>query len=190
MLIKSECQPLDKTRRKPAWNLFEQRESCKMAREICNVVCPLNSHTTLLPSLRTTCPGRQMDGRTGGERCGEPTKAQLFCSLSGWHQPADTQCKQGSVMAQPHFPSLTCGWRFHQISLTITVLEARHTYVCAETKGPVIMENKASVSRLTIWMTINGKETKECSGLAGIAHNTSVMKGEVQDQKSLRQVAI
>lgn len=128
MLIKSECQPLDKTRHKPAWSLFEQRELCKMAREICNVACPLNSHTTLLPSLRTTCPGRQMDGRTGGERCGEPTEAQLFCSLSGWHQPADTQCKQGSVMAQPRSPSLT-SWCFHQISLTITVLEARHTYV-------------------------------------------------------------
>lgn len=43
MLIKSECQPLDKTRHKPAWNLFEQHESCKMAREICSAACPLNS---------------------------------------------------------------------------------------------------------------------------------------------------
>lgn len=42
MLIKSECQPLDKTRRKPAQNLFEQRELCEMAREICNAAWPLN----------------------------------------------------------------------------------------------------------------------------------------------------
>lgn len=43
MLIKSECQPLDKTRHKPTWNLFEQREPCKMAREICSAAWPLNS---------------------------------------------------------------------------------------------------------------------------------------------------
>ena len=63
MLIKSECQALDKTRHKPTWNLFEQHKRCKMARVICRATWPLDAHThtTLLPSpsTETRRPGRQ-----------------------------------------------------------------------------------------------------------------------------------
>lgn len=52
MLIKSECQPLDKTRHKPALNLFEQREPSKMAREIRGAVWP--------PQLHTPCSYRHL----------------------------------------------------------------------------------------------------------------------------------
>jgi len=83
MLIKSECQPLDKTRHKPAWNLFEQREPCKMAVEICNAACPLNStHRPVIVASYNMSgeTGRQADRQAGGEEsCG----AHLFCSLSG-----------------------------------------------------------------------------------------------------------
>lgn len=76
MLIKSECQPLDKTRHKPAWNLFEQRESCKMAREICNATCPLNSprRPVTVTSHNTS---RETDRRGGGRGPPRPTSSVL-----------------------------------------------------------------------------------------------------------------
>lgn len=69
MLIKSECQPLDETRHKPAWNLFEQRESCKMAREICSAPRPPHRPVTVtfVQHVRRD-GGRQTDGE--GERRG------------------------------------------------------------------------------------------------------------------------
>lgn len=83
MLIKSECQALDKTRHKPAWNLFEQRESCKMAGEICSAACPLNSarspvsvtSITLYNKPRETA--RRADGRDGIRR-GPPLLLALW----------------------------------------------------------------------------------------------------------------
>lgn len=65
-------------------------------------------------------------------------------------------------------------------------------YVRAEITGPVITGNKASPSRLTIWKTINGKSEQRMLrvGLSVAAHNRSMIKGEFQRQKSLRQVAI
>lgn len=69
MQIKSECQPLDETRHKPAWNLFEQRESCKMAREICSAPRPPHRPVTVtfVQHVRRD-GGRQTDGE--GERRG------------------------------------------------------------------------------------------------------------------------
>lgn len=84
MLIKSECQPLDKTRHKLAHNLFEQREPCKMAGEICSAACPLGStHAALLSRLSTTRPERATAERQIGGDVEESTQAHLFCSLSG-----------------------------------------------------------------------------------------------------------
>lgn len=117
MLIKSECQPLDKTRHKPTWNLFEQREPCKMAREICNAACPLNStHPPRYHRFpqhvrrdRQTCRRREREwvSEWVSERerdMEESTEANLFCSLSSWHQPSDTLGKQRGVWWHDRVP--------------------------------------------------------------------------------------
>lgn len=78
MLIKSECQPLDKTRHKLVWNLFEQ---CKMAREICNAACPLNSmHRPVI--IASYNMSGETDRQTESD-VEESTGAHLFCSHSG-----------------------------------------------------------------------------------------------------------
>ena len=83
MLIKSECQPLDKTRHKLAWNLFEQCELCKMAREICSAAWPLNStHNPVIITSHNM--SRETDRRPERESdTVDSTEAHLFCSLSG-----------------------------------------------------------------------------------------------------------
>lgn len=138
MLIKSECQPLDKTRHKPAWNLFEQREPCKMAREICRAAWPLNSarqapnpHPHPLSSLPITCPERDRRIQTDGERRGGIHKGPTSSVLSqGDISPVTLWVNtRAMMMAGPCSPSLTCARCLYQISLTITELEARHMYV-------------------------------------------------------------
>lgn len=94
MLIKSECQALDKTRHKPAWNLFEQCESCEMAREICNVPCPLNSPRS--PVSITSITLYDKSGETDRQTWRNAPEAHLLCSLSG-----DAGCKQEST-TPPH----------------------------------------------------------------------------------------
>lgn len=155
MLIKSGCQPLDKTRHKPTWNLFEQCEQRKMAREICSRAACMSAehwtpqthtHTILLPSLSTTRPERNL-----------PRPTYLFCSLS---QPlpwllthritsalsltllAERRTPRVLTQTYPHtgmdmFPSLTplCARCHHEVSLTMA---DRQKAGRVEITGPVI----------------------------------------------------
>lgn len=133
MLIKSECQALDKTRHKPTWNLFEQHKRCKMARVICRATWPLDAHThtTLLPSpsTETRRPGRQ---------------STSSAPLSGWHQPSDTAGKQTRVMARPCSPAFTqIAWRRPEVSRTF---RGKRQAGGLGSRGPIIMKKKASPS--------------------------------------------
>lgn len=134
MLIKSECQPLDKTRHKPAWSLFEQCEPCKMAREICRAAWPLNSAHTQ-PCYHHFCWHVQRRRQTHVQKEGdveESAEAHLLCSLRVTSARVNTRLWWDD--RRP--PSLTCGWCLHQISLTIRA--GGETYVRAEITVPVI----------------------------------------------------
>lgn len=92
MLIKSECQALDKTRHKPAWSLFEQRHSCKMAGEICSVACRLEPAQPCSRHLHQSVGQVQRDRRTSRRPCWDPAR---LASSAGCHQPAEAGRKPG-----------------------------------------------------------------------------------------------
>lgn len=104
MLIKSECQALDETRHKPAWNLFEQRQSCKMAREICNVVCPLKLAHRPVSVTPITLNNRSRE--TGRQTWWDPPRP-----TSSAHPGGDSSLLTLGVNRRdpPPSPSLRCG---------------------------------------------------------------------------------
>lgn len=140
MLIKSECQALDKTRHKPAWNLFEQCASCEMAGEICNVACPLNwarspvSITSITLYNNSGETDRQTDRQTWWNPPGPPPV----------HSGGDAGCKQESTMPLPLAPT----WMMPPSNLFDNHTAEGETH--ARTCRPVIMENKGSLSALTV----------------------------------------
>lgn len=119
MLIKSECQPLDKTRHKPAWNLFEQREPCKMAREICNAACPLNS--THRPVIVASCNMSGETDRQAGKQAGRQADGER---RGGIHRgPTSSVLSQGDISPLTLWVNRRVWWHVH-VPLHSHVLDA------------------------------------------------------------------
>lgn len=182
MLIKSECQPLDKTRHKPAWNLFEQREPCKMAREICNAACPLNScYRRFLQHVRR-------DRQTDGERDVEES-----IHLFWWHQASDTHGVNRRARWHDRAPrhstcaldaSIKSPWQSQSWRQDIRTCWNHRACNYGGTK-PLWADSlyeRASMGKSEQRMLRVGPSVA--------AHNRSMIKGEFRRQKSSRQVAI
>ncbi|KAK5895163.1 hypothetical protein CesoFtcFv8_011781 [Champsocephalus esox] len=71
-----------------------------------------------------------MSGETGRRRGNPRETLPAHCGIS----PSDTLGTQKGVTARPCSPSLTCAWCLHQISLTITELEAK-TYCTVKSQA-------------------------------------------------------
>lgn len=108
-----------------------------MAREICNVACPLNwAHSPVsITSVTLYNKSGETDRQTDVV---ESAGARLLCSLWG-----DAGCKQESTMPPPLAPT----WMMPPSNLfdNHTAEGEPHTRTCR----PVIMENKGSLSALT-----------------------------------------
>lgn len=161
-----------------------------MAREMCSAAGPLES--TQNPVIITyhnmskeTDRHAERDRREGIRR-GPP----LLFSLRVTSGLQYVVCKQGCE-GTTMFPFT------HMCLMPSSIPLDNHraggeTYVCVEIKVPVIKGNKASLNRLTIWETINGKSEQRMPrlGLSAATHNRSKKKGASWGQKLLRQVAI
>lgn len=148
MLIKSECQPLDETRHKPAWNLFEQRESCKMAGEICSAARPPNQpaplHVSPYPSTHLHRPVTftPLNMSTETDRHADrqhPQRTGVFCSplLQRDIRPADTQGKQRGCNGTAALP-FTHRWLTPPSNLLDNDGAGGRTYIRVGITGPVI----------------------------------------------------
>ncbi|CAJ1084470.1 unnamed protein product [Xyrichtys novacula] len=192
MLIKSECQPLDKTRRKPARNLFEQREPCKMAREICSAAWPLNP-----PHRPVIVAAYNMSGETDRQ-------------TDRWRETARNPPRPTSpVLSQGDISPLTLRVN-RRVCDGTTMFPFTHTppmppsnpldnhraggetYVRAEITGPCNY-GEQSLSEQTRYMKEHQWEirAKNAQGWSVcMAYNRTMIKGEVQRRESRRQVAI
>lgn len=167
MLIKSECQALDKTRHKPAWNLFEQHESRWPGRFAARRV-RWTRRTVLFPSppsLCTTSPERQ----TG--RCGGIHRARLFRSLSRGASALTLGVNRGARR-----PRRAPTWTMPPSK---SRRQSRSWRRAARTHVPVCNYGEQR-SALAVWKTINGKSDQRRSGVdpSAALHNSNVIKGE------------